>query len=445
MKKLLIVLLSLGLVLAFSMTASALDVKFSGQYYLMGAYRANSEAAKEDDATSRAFFYTRTRVQTVFKIAEGLDFTTRFDALEKQWGQTNWKGGYSDESLSRPMPPAAKAPRHTQENFEFERGYVTFKTAIGGFQIGYQQADVWGTAFSDSETSRPRIIYMLPLGPVTLNVIYEKFYESDTAIVYGSANRHSDADYDTYALAPVYNFKGGNAGLLIKYYANASQRDPSLGAYRSNTYLIAPYMKATFGPMYIEAELAYWGGKAAEFDAGGHDKDLESWAGYIKAQGNFGPAFVGFQYGYASGDDGADATKSKAYPGGGGTSWNPAMLLLNDDLNTWGSGGATTSPTGITSKKLNMMLANLYGGFKVTPKFQIDGAITWAKANEVADHWDEDLGFEFDLSFTYKIYDNLSYMAGAAYLVTGDYFKYGVAGKEVDNDYLLINKLTLSF
>ena len=80
MKKLLIVLLSLGLVLAFSMTASALDVKFSGQYYLMGAYRANSEAAKEDDATSRAFFYTRTRVQTVFKIAEGLDFTTRFDA-----------------------------------------------------------------------------------------------------------------------------------------------------------------------------------------------------------------------------------------------------------------------------------------------------------------------------------------------------------------------------
>ena len=92
-----------------------------------------------------------------------------------------------------------------------------------------------------------------------------------------------------------------------------------------------------------------------------------------------------------------------------------------------------------------MMLANLYAGFKVTPKFQIDGAITWAKANEVADHWDEDLGFEFDLSFTYKIYDNLSYMAGAAYLVTGDYFKYGVAGKEVDNDYLLINKLTLSF
>ena len=168
-------------------------------------------------------------------------------------------------------------------------------------------------------------------------------------------------------------------------------------------------------PLYIEAELGYTGGKAAEFDAGGTDKDLEGWGGYIKAQGNFGPAFVGFQYGYASGDDGADSEKTKTYPMGGGTSWNPAMLLLNDDLNTWGSGGATTSPTGITSKKLNMMLANLYAGFKVTPKL-IDGSITWA-SQRVADHWDE----IWDSNSTCpspKIYDNLSYMAGAAYLVT---------------------------
>ena len=456
MKKLLIVLLSLGLVFTFSMTASALDVKFSGQYYLSGVYRANSTAAKEDDAVSRAFFYTRTRIQPVFTIAEGLTFTMRLDALEKQWGQTNFKNvNYSDESLSRKQNPTYEPGRGVQENVEFERAYVTFKTAIGGFQVGYQSADEWGTAFSDSGTTRPRIIYMLPLGPVTLNVIYEKFYESDTAMPYGAAKRHVDADRDTYALAPVYKFKGGNAGLLIKYYTDASQRDDTVSkygiGYKSNTYLIAPYVKATFGPVYIEAELDYWGGKAAEFEHGANDVDLESWAGYIKAQGNFGPAFVGFQYGYASGDDGADSEKSKTYPVGGGTSWNPAMLLMNDDLNTWGGGGAGTSNPGagskseVTSKKLNMMLANLYAGFKVTPKFQIDGSITWAKANEVADHWDEDLGFEFDLSFTYKIYDNLSYMAGAAYLVTGDYFKYGVAGKEVDNDYLLINKLTLNF
>ena len=41
---------------------------------------------------SHAFFYQRVRLQPVFKIAEGLTFTARMDALEKQWGNTNWKG-----------------------------------------------------------------------------------------------------------------------------------------------------------------------------------------------------------------------------------------------------------------------------------------------------------------------------------------------------------------
>jgi len=446
MKKLLIVLLSLGLIFAFSMTASAVDVKFGGQYYLSGVYRSNWSAVKEDDHTSRAFFYTRTRLQPVFQIAEGLTFTTRIDALEKQWGQTNFKNvNYSDETLSRKQNPTYEPGRGVQENIEFERAYVTFKTAVGGFQVGYQSADEWGTAFSDSGTTRPRILYQLPVGPLTLVAIYEKYYESDTAVPYGASNRKADADYDTYAIAPVYKFKGGDAGLLFKYYDNKSQRDASLGAYSTKFWYISPYMKATFGPVYVEAEFDYMGfGKAAEFDAGGSDKDLKSWAAYAKVQGNFGPAFVGGQIGYASGQkqDDEDVTQ---YPGGGGTSWNPALILMNDDLNTWGGGGTGTSnPAGVTSKKLNMMLVNMYGGFKVTPKFQIDAAVTWAKVNEVAHDVDDKLGTEVDLTMTYKIYDNLSYMVGAGYLFVGDYFK-GATHKEVDNDYLLINKLTLNF
>ncbi len=40
---------------------------------------------------SQAFFYQRTRLQPVFQIAEGLTFTVRMDALEKQWGNNNWR------------------------------------------------------------------------------------------------------------------------------------------------------------------------------------------------------------------------------------------------------------------------------------------------------------------------------------------------------------------
>ena len=87
MKKLLVVLLSLGLIVAFSTAASAVDVKFSGGYYVVGVYENNPELIK--GGYSRAAFFQRIRVQMEFVVAEGLSMTGRFDALEKQWGQSD--------------------------------------------------------------------------------------------------------------------------------------------------------------------------------------------------------------------------------------------------------------------------------------------------------------------------------------------------------------------
>jgi hypothetical protein len=60
-------------------------------------------------------------------------------------------------------------------------------------------------------------------------------------------------------------------------------------------------------------------------------------------------------------------------------------------------------------------------------------------------------GVEVDLTGTYKITNNLSYMLGAGYLFTGDYFK-GInqfqsmfGNAKVQDDFIVINKLTLSF
>jgi hypothetical protein len=91
MKKFLVVLLSLGLIVAFSATASAADVKFGGGYYVAGHYQNNPSLASGDAAYSHAFFYQRLRLQPVFQIAEGLTLTARMDALEKQWGNNNWE------------------------------------------------------------------------------------------------------------------------------------------------------------------------------------------------------------------------------------------------------------------------------------------------------------------------------------------------------------------
>ena len=92
-----------------------------------------------------------------------------------------------------------------------------------------------------------------------------------------------------------------------------------------------------------------------------------------------------------------------------------------------------------------LQIFNLYADYKVTPKFSLGAALTYAKADEVPAGWDSDYGTEFDVTATYKLYDNLTYMVGAGYLFTGDYYKGLNGAGKTDNDYILMNKLTLNF
>jgi hypothetical protein len=54
-------------------------------------------------------------------------------------------------------------------------------------------------------------------------------------------------------------------------------------------------------------------------------------------------------------------------------------------------------------------------------------------------------GTEVDLVATYKITNNLSYLLGFGYLFTGDYFKGYDPDASVRDNYILVNKLTLTF
>ena len=491
MKKLLVVLLSLGLIAAFSMTASAADVKFGGSYYVVGVYGNHPQVYDPGSGNaydySHAFFYQRVRLQPVFQIAEGLTFTARMDALEKQWGNTNWKGstniagiaGPDDLSLSRPTTGAQTPKRGTQENIEFERGYVTFLTGIGQFQVGYQNVDDWGTDFGDYSNSRPRIQFATKVGNLILAAAYEKVYENDTAVVGTSTptggNNLADADKDTYAISGTYKDKNVEAGLLYKFYAYNNYRQFGIKQAMSQ---LSPYAKVTAGPFYFEGEATYWYGKFAKFEepnsmypAGTADIDLNAMSLYLKGKMNAGPAYFGALFSYASGNDLSDKTKFTTALSGGGTNFAPALLLLNDAMATWtGSGSAAASPgnytsslgfTGtiynpVTSSKYNTIIYNAFAGFNPDPKLNVEAALTYATVDKkaismvwatgkVTEAVSDKLGTEFDVKATYKIYDNLTYMLGAGYLWTGDYFKGASATATVANDYVLMNQLTLSF
>jgi len=473
MKKLLVVLLSLGLIVAFSMTASAADVKFSGSYYLQGVYDNNPNLLPSETATSRAYFFQRVRITPVFAIAEGLSFTTQFDALEKQWGNTNWRRGVGvgdDGTSTRPgsLVPAANPnvnvgsqETRLQENIEFERAFVTFLTGIGQFQVGYQESYSWGTQYGDSTSTAPRILYATKFGPLTLSLIYEKMFDTDNtanALNYGK----TDADNTNYALAAIYNGKGIEAGFLYRYYAYKAgmtllnANGGALGSTGRNGngatkyHLLSPYAKMTFGPVFIETELSYVTGKFRESEvAGVADMDLKGYSFYLHAKANIGPAYFGGMYAYTTGEDLADPTKNGTNPGGGGTSWNPALILMAYDFSAETRAARNTAGN-TSSGKINTIFYKAYGGFNPSAKLNIEAGLTYATVQTLLTSEptrSKDLGIEFDVTATYKIYDNLSYMVGMGYLWTGDWFK-GVPGPAqptVGNDYMLTNKLSLSF
>jgi hypothetical protein len=457
MKKFLVVLLSLGLIVAFGATASAADVKFSGSYYVVGWYADNQTLA--GDKTSSAALWQRFRLQPVFQIAEGLTLTARWDAMEKGWGSTNWKGKFDDMNQSRGQTPAAGNPK-IQENFEWERGYVTFKTAIGQFDVGYQSSGKWGTDFLDDEKSRPRIKFTTQMGPMVFIALFEKqfeaYYADNANPAFANQADKVDADNDNYAIAAIYNFTGGNTGFLYKYTDNRATRPALAGNYRSKLHYLSPYVKATFGPVYIESEIDWLFGKAAAFDSGTTaDKDCDAWGAYLKARVNVGPAYVGGAAMWNSGDDGSDATKKKDWVNGSGNGsqdLDVGLILGNDSLQTWqqssGNGGA--NGFAFDSAKYNSLIVSGFAGFDVTPKLNIESVLLWAQLDKKIkiagqEIVSKDLGWELDITAKYKIYDNLTYMLGAGYLWAGDAFKGNNNANRVSNDYLLMNRISLNF
>lgn len=80
MKSFWLVLLSLGLIMAFSTSALAVDIKVAGDFYVGGLYLDKTSLKEQEngivvDDPSTAFFYQRLRV--------GTDFVDKNESIRK--------------------------------------------------------------------------------------------------------------------------------------------------------------------------------------------------------------------------------------------------------------------------------------------------------------------------------------------------------------------------
>lgn len=260
------------------------------------------------------------------------------------------------------------------------------------------------------------------------------------------ASTQTDGDFDEYGIAGFYTGKNWEAGLLYIYYNNASTRTTSNlpnVSFKNRFHTLQPYAKAVFGPVAVQAELNYYFGKN-EYDApGSTNADISSLAGFIDVLGTFGRFYVGGIFAYVQGQ-GDDPTKINNVATGG-RDWKPTLILWNDDYSYWIDGSATAINK--NNEMTNGYLYQLKGGIRPTDKLDIGMAVAFAQAdrNTVANQISRDYGWEIDVTGTYKLTNNLSYMLGVGYLLPGDAYKGANSGAELTNTYLVINKLTFTF
>jgi hypothetical protein len=170
-------------------------------------------------------------------------------------------------------------------------------------------------------------------------------------------------------------------------------------------------------------------------------------AGWIDATADFGMFYVGGSGAYISGDD----FSTDKIEGGnltGGRDWNPCLIMFNSDRQYWAGNQDGHNATANGAPMTNAYFAQLRAGVRPIDKLDIMASVSYATADKTPQAvWDSrEYGYEIDLTATYKITNNLSYMLGGGYWIVGDYYTgTAAAGQNIDDNFMVINKLTLTF
>ena len=459
MKRFWLVLLSLGLIVAFSTSAMAVDVKFNGEYYAAGMY-LDKTSLKKDAGPSTAFYFQRLRLGTDFVVSPGLKLVTRADIMERAWGANRSSGTVvapSGALVSAPQDVMSAGTRSENENVAFDLLYVSYVSPIGMFNVGYQIDDVWGTVWGNSSNPKGKIGYFLKTGGLTLILQAGK----DKELSRSATNPAGDADKDQsfYTAAGIYSWKTGEAGLLFKYIKNNQFRNIAStpltqdAGFTWDGLITTPYVKAKLGPVALQAQIYYlygeqsWEGNRALL-GNPPDVDLSQLTAWIDATVDFGKFYVGGSLAYVSGDDPDTLDEQEGGVLGGGLDYNPCLIMFNSDLNYWTGNLAGHNGSANNGPMSNAYFAQLRAGVKPIDKLDIMLSGSYATADKTPRAgWDSrEYGYEIDLTATYKLTNNLSYMVGGGYWMVGDYYKGPAnAGQDVDDNFMVINKLTLTF
>ncbi|ESP62870.1 hypothetical protein SMITH_269 [Smithella sp. ME-1] len=375
--------------------------------------------------------------------------------MERIWG--GQRSGYGGKDDDDDYDPRSAGTRAENENIAFDLVYIDYTAPIGQFRVGYQKESTWGTIFGNNGEATPtgQIRYDNTFGAFSVVAMIAKMTDYSYSAVTSASS--TDQDYDSYRVGGVYKFKNdkvnGEAGVLLIYGRDATNKPGS--DYITRAYTVNPYFKTAIGPVALQGEGFYTFGDAEDYESPtSTDVKIDAWRVFLDAAAKFGIANVGGSFAWLSGDDPGTSDSLEGYSSAG-VDWNPCLIMFNNDvIGYWIGGLSGFKPANLAGPMSNAWFAQGRVGVQPTPQSNVMMSVSWAKADKAPMTTSKGptpgttYGWEVDLVGTYKITNNLTYMLGAGYLFTGDIFK-GCDNPgnahEITNNYMFINKLTLTF
>lgn len=377
MKKFMATMVGAALVFAAAGQASAAVLETNGEYRGRFWYLDNYSQVKADQE-SQDFWDQRLRVKMAWKVSETVSVIARADVLEFTWDTV------SNEAA-------------TDKEIDFDWGYADI--GFGGptkLQVGKMDV-TWGLGVYAKADNRYRARIATKLGEIPMAFAYDKMNEQHFDV----GVEHDD--WDGYSLGAVIPMGGWKFGVLGVYSDN--------GPADTNLMGIDLTADGMIGPAKFLFEGAYGVGEVG-------DKDQEGLMGYVGAFMPIGPLSVGFEGGYAQGDDPKSGDIENALSHDYNGPFSSFILFNNFDLDGWNSVYSGGADRGLN----NALAAKASATFAFSNQLSLMGAVVWAQADEKGARKDDDMGIEFDALLKYAMTENVTLQTGVGYLAAGDYF-----------------------
>ncbi|MCX5851492.1 MAG: hypothetical protein NT072_05490 [Deltaproteobacteria bacterium] len=428
MRKLFVAFLTLGLVVALAMPASALENIFGGYWRTRAMSMTNYTGEDKTELGDATLVDTRTRLYYTAKFSDNFKFVNKLE-WDVIWGDTiggdiGADGGGSYDNLGT-----------NTSIIKVKNSYADFVIGPIETKIGLQPTVLArGFMFDDDFAG---LILSYSKDNITVPFIWMKAYEGYWL---SSGPDTNDKDVDIYGLAPVVKL---DKITVNPYFVWVTSSDASvwpstagLGVEKLNVYYLGADVDANLGKANVWFTGIYEFGSADPI-GGGDSTDISSYLVGVGGDAEVGPAGVHGQFFYASGDDDATDNDYKAFYVPRGQSYDWAPIMGGNGIFDYNNSANSPGPT-----PTDVMAFNIGASMKPMDKLEVGLDLWYAALAEDNANGDKDLGTEVDLLVTYNLIENMKVDVLAGYLFAGD------ATYKGDNDadpYLLGAQFSFGF